>query len=273
MIPQPLAACAHASWYPKFEKISIRSIPIRIPSDVQKYLLDDPIILPRECDSCLPPAASCPFSDDDSVATEQPEFPAFSSAIRNAIATLGGSVFLKTNWQSPKDAFWITAGQTLRVRDIADAYQLLKASSCTKEDVGRPIEPQLLVVRQWMDIHPGTEFRCYVKDASLIGKTELDEARRGTYFIGFLLLLLLLAISPRDWPQFHGHIPLQKREIISDIRSMFLEHIKHKFPLDSCELKKYYMIFFIRSPPGSDPFKCHGGAGGGCGRGRRLTIF
>lgn len=170
MILQPLTACAHGSWYPEFEKISIRSIQIPIPDEVQQYLLDDPIILPRECDACLPTSQSVPFSDDDSVDIEQPHFPDFSSELANVIALLGGSgVFLKTNWQAPKDAFWITAGQTLRVRDIADAYQLLKASSCTKEDVARTNVPQLLVVRQWMDIHPGTEFRCYVRDGALIG--------------------------------------------------------------------------------------------------------
>lgn len=188
MIPQqPLTACAHTAWYPQFEKISIRSLALAIPRDVQQYLLDDPIILPRECDSRLEASTTEPFSDDDSVDTARPDFAAFSAQLEAAIGQLGGAVFLKTNWQAPKDAFWITAGQTLRVRDIVDAYQLLKASGCTKEDVaggrgsggaanGGAVE-QWLVVRQWLDIHPGTEFRCYVRGGALIGES------RGRYGI------------------------------------------------------------------------------------------
>lgn len=43
------------------------------------------------------------------------------------------------------------------------------------------------------------------------------------------------AISPRDWPQYHAYIPAQKRDIINDIRTMFVEHIKHKFTLGDCK--------------------------------------
>lgn len=45
----------------------------------------------------------------------------------------------------------------------------------------------------------------------------------------------LAAISPRDWPQYHAYIPAQKRDIINDIRTMFGEHIKHKFTLSDCK--------------------------------------
>lgn len=147
---------------------------------------------------------------------------------------MGGAVFVKTNWNSPKDAFWITAGQTMCCKDITDIYQLLKASGTCKEDLAsynlpifdgnvidvgvdsdahqnasNPSETgnQFLIFKKWHDIHPGTEFRCFVRNKKLIG------------------------ISPRDWPQYHDYICTQRINIVSDIVSMFKEHIKQKFPL------------------------------------------
>lgn len=125
--------------------------------------------------------------------------------ITEKIDELGGSAYLKTNWHSPKDAFWITAGQTMKVKDITDVYQLLKvysitgiktfeasvnpikfkASSICKEDLiqlnGSSNDAQegssasvdreiVLVLKKWREIHPGTEFRCFVRNKNLIGK-------------------------------------------------------------------------------------------------------
>lgn len=138
---------------------------------------------------------------------------------------MGGAVFIKTNWKCPKDAYWITAGQTLCCKDISDVYQLLKASSDSKEDLllyGLPVFgennalnagncKQCLVLKKWQEIHPGTEFRCFVRNKRLV------------------------AISPRDWPQYHEYIGLQRTDICCDIVSLFKEHIKSKFPLNDCK--------------------------------------
>lgn len=158
-----------------------------------------------------------------------------------AISRLGGAVFIKTIWNSPKDAFWITAGQTMCCKDITDVYQLLKASGICKENLmcyNLPVfdrEPmneacsstdtdssdtnhteindcnQYLIFKKWHDIHPGTEFRCFVRNKNLIG------------------------ISPRDWPQYHEYICSQRVNIVNDIVSIFKEHIKPKFPLYDCK--------------------------------------
>lgn len=155
-------------------------------------------------------------------------------------------MFVKTNWNSPKDAFWITAGQTMCCKDITDIYQLLKASGICKEDLGChnlpvfDLEPlaeacsstdtdssdssfnaskennQFLVFKKWHDIHPGTEFRCFVRNKKLI------------------------AISPRDWPQYHEYISTQRVNIVNDIVSIFKEHIKPKFPLYDCNNLKLF---------------------------------
>lgn len=148
-------------------------------------------------------------------------------------------MYIKTNWNSPKDAFWITAGQTMCCKDITDVYQLLKASSICKEDLNCYNLPvfesnqitigsgsddsdtpqtdtnhhnnQFLIFKKWHDIHPGTEFRCFVRNKRIIG------------------------ISPRDWPQYHEYICSQRVNIINDIVTMFKEHIKPKFPLFDCK--------------------------------------
>lgn len=122
-------------------------------------------------------------------------------------------MFIKTNWHSPKDSVWITAGQTLRVQDLSDVYQLLKASSIVKEDLSIVNQPNFnhIIFQKWKDIHPGTEFRCFVRNRNLVG------------------------ISPRDWPQYHEHFKTQKRDIIKDIVSLFKEKIKDRFPIDSCK--------------------------------------
>lgn len=44
-----LGACSFQNWYKSFAKISIKSICIKIPDEVKHYLLDEIIILPKEC--------------------------------------------------------------------------------------------------------------------------------------------------------------------------------------------------------------------------------
>lgn len=244
-----LHQCALPSWYSKFEKITIPTRFIQIPNNILQYLKDEIIVLPKECYTNLNTSDSVIFNTISNISQQQqisddnnssdddddneliiPEFPEFSNKIKEIIDNLSGSVFIKTNWHSPKDAFWITAGQTLKVQDITDTYQLLKASNFVKKDLNNHDLPLLenlseqsinnsdyddnqppfyLILKQWLDIHPGTEFRCFVYKRNLI------------------------AISPRDWPQYHKYIIQQSSEIISDILSIFKEKIQNEFPLEN----------------------------------------
>lgn len=212
-------------WNKLFKQNSIESIEIEIPKNVLNYLRDDIIILPKECNQnddtendefeCEPNFNADDYDDDDNSdsddeSIEIPEFPEFSNRILNGIKELGGSVFIKTNWNAPRDAFWITAGQTLKVKDLTDFYQLLKASSIVKENLRDTNHQNYeIVLKKWIEIHPGTEFRCFVRDKMLIG------------------------ISPRDWPQYHEHIAKHSNEILIDIELEFTNKICNIFPLDS----------------------------------------
>lgn len=44
-----LNACSFQRWYHNYEKISIESTCLKIPANVVRYLLDEIIILPKEC--------------------------------------------------------------------------------------------------------------------------------------------------------------------------------------------------------------------------------
>lgn len=108
--------------------------------------------------------------------------------------------------------------------DLTDVYQLLKASSVCKDDLNRVEQEGFyhLVIKKWKDIHPGTEFRCFVKNRNLI------------------------AISPRDWPQYHEHFKTQKQDIIKDIVSIFKEKIKEKFPIDNCKFVQLHLKLLVK---------------------------
>lgn len=225
-------ACMHVNWYELFRKDTIKSCIIPVPDDVLAYLRQDMLILPRECSNFTDVSTgegfqtthynafeeqfgsdgnAEPEEEEDDSEDEQPTFPAFSQTLKDAIESLGGNAFLKTDWHCPKDAQWITLGQSLCVRDITDIYQLLKASSFSKEDFRERSAVNdsgyHIVLKKWRDIHPGSEFRCFVRNGSLV------------------------AISPRHWPSYHEHIARERTEIVSDIVSLFKEKIKDTFPL------------------------------------------
>lgn len=77
-----LRACSYVNWYHKFHKISLQSVCVPLPDDIVNYLLDEIIVLPKECyarEQSASVAASLSYSgvpssfdagDDDSTGTE-----------------------------------------------------------------------------------------------------------------------------------------------------------------------------------------------------------
>lgn len=198
-------------WSSIFEKHSLDGEILEVPDDVLDYILSDSerIILPKECYSDTTDENESEDLEED----PPPTFPEFSKQVQHIIDDVfaGRGVFVKTNFHSPKDAFWITTGRTLKIRDLTDFYQLIRASSIVRDDFERINKDKALkpifVFKEWLDIHPGTEFRCFVKNHKLIG------------------------ISPKDWPQYHEHICQQAADIRTDILTVFKEGIRNKFPL------------------------------------------
>ena len=118
-------------WYSDFADVTIKTEILRIPDDVLQYLRSDIMRLPlnttsssfrnihssnESLDSNIsfdgerptgPALLNELSSDDDEDISENPEvdfknFEDFDQQIQHAIDSLGGSVFPKLNWKSPK---------------------------------------------------------------------------------------------------------------------------------------------------------------------------
>ncbi|XP_066586682.1 translation initiation factor eIF2 assembly protein-like isoform X1 [Prorops nasuta] len=221
--------CSFSSWYPLFKKDSLRATKLDIPDEILKYLEHDAFLLPLEATNDAPPSPG--WTDDFSSEADkdceyQPTFPEFSKKVQDVIDEYG-AVFIKSNWSAPLDATWVAPTKTLKCNSLEDVYLLLKSSDRITKDLtaikhlasnGYPLKFSL-ILKQWTDINPCTEFRCFVVDKELIG------------------------ISQRDISQYYTYNESEKFNISTDIKSLFLERIRDRFSLsdysfDVIRLKK-----------------------------------
>lgn len=80
------------------------------------------------------------WSDEDDDAEgddclERPSFPEFTNQIQNSIKSLGGEVFCKLNWSAPRDATWISLGNSLKCTTPSQVYLLMKSSEFVQHDL------------------------------------------------------------------------------------------------------------------------------------------
>jgi hypothetical protein len=155
-----------------------------------EYLKADGIVLPQGCSlSTDEHEAEQPTGSDDSDDGEDshkdkvPDFPAIVEKMQTAIDTLGGRVVPKLNWSIPRDASWLLPGNTLECRTPGEVILLLKSSDFVAHDLIHVFDDcidkdsceatftdYVLCLRKWTEVHPSTEFRCFVGNNSLIGK-------------------------------------------------------------------------------------------------------
>ncbi|KAF9349954.1 hypothetical protein BGX34_001488 [Mortierella sp. NVP85] len=215
---QRLENCAFSAWYPTFRTATIKSKIIPLSEDFITYLNADGVFIPGQNDSesgdegsGISPmdrlkalqeetARQAQESDSDSSSDDEdqaddesplPYFPALEREIAQVIEDLGGEVFPKLNWSSPRDASWITTTNTLKCHHAADIFLLLKSSDFVAHDLAHAYEdcsdevegqkgvrqrPETvqLVLRKWFDLAPSMEFRCFVRDNKLIGISQRD---------------------------------------------------------------------------------------------------
>jgi hypothetical protein len=129
-------------------------------------------------------ATAAARSDDEETQTptEYPDFPEFDKQISGALDELNHKVFIKLNWSSPKDAAWSL--NKLHCQRISDVYILLKSSDFVTHDLSEAFAhcsdraeaselvsnfKYYLVVREWINMNPSMEFRCFVYKNRLIG--------------------------------------------------------------------------------------------------------
>ncbi|CAN8096906.1 unnamed protein product [Discula destructiva] len=152
-------------------------------------------------------------------------FPELHQTIKDTIKELGGEVAPKLNWSSPKDAGWISPHQnTIKCTTPDDIYLLLKTSNFISHDLDHAFDGTIatasatgqnstsdlgfepvLVLRTFFSPQTSMEFRCFVKQRSLI------------------------AITPRDLNYYEFHKKFRPA-IIERIEDLFEDHLRLTFP-------------------------------------------
>ncbi|XP_064632361.1 translation initiation factor eIF2 assembly protein-like isoform X2 [Lineus longissimus] len=203
---------------------------IPIPDDVVQYLLSDGIVLPRSAKhGCtvkkernqndrwdIPDEDEIDWDSDEEDESKIPNFPEFEKRVQRSIKKLGGKVFPKLNWSAPRDATWVAMNNSLMCKSLGDVLLLLKSSDFITHDLTIPFSDcdnssdfddvaYELVLRQWHDIQPGMEFRCFVKNKTII------------------------AISQRS-SAYYPFIKSQEDELVEEILKFHDDIMKDKFP-------------------------------------------
>lgn len=93
------------------------------------------------------------WSDEDEQSAQQPSFPEFHQLIVEAIDDLGGNIFPKLNWSSPRDAAWMGFGNSLKCSCPAQVWLLLKSSDFVAHDLTQPYKDteDVLTVKDFKD--------------------------------------------------------------------------------------------------------------------------
>ena len=113
-------------------------------------------------------------------------------------------------------------GGSLKCKSLSQLYLLLKSSDFVAHDLTMPFndcddqtpetDPAVqycLVLRKWREVNPGTEWRCFVRDGSLVGACQRDTA---SHYI---------------------HMAREEDSVRRDLVTFFREQIKDKFPLSN----------------------------------------
>lgn len=242
MLEEEVNRCQIQEWYPKFKSVSIRTLIHELPESFVQYLRDDsgPFLLPLSIsnEDALPNRIHNPEEEEDFVVSEgsgdesektspPPSFPELEFQIKESIETLGGAVFPKLNWSSPKDSAWISSTGTLKCTSFSEIALLLRSSdslvhdlrhaydSCIDKTSSRPSN-FFLALRKWApSLQPAMEFRCFVRVHQLVG------------------------ISQREVTGFYPSICEQKNELKMAIQEFFTDEVRLKFDLENYTFDVY----------------------------------
>ncbi|XP_055939325.1 cell division cycle protein 123 homolog [Argiope bruennichi] len=251
---EDIKKCSFQNWYHDFKKVTIKSIILPLPEEFVSYILKDGVILPKDTgygytvqvnDSDADSEVEESWDDGEEIEPEAPQFLDFDKNVRDAIDTLGGKVFPKLNWSSPRDASWISFNNSCCCTSLSDIYLLLKSSDFIIHDLTQRYmlcedfeqnqsnnaekEDFYLVLRKWTEIDPSCEYRCFVRNGLLIG------------------------ICQREHSLYFDHIHRYKDEIINDIAHFFQHQIHSKFSCNNYVFdvyrKKKDLVYLIDFNP------------------------
>ncbi|KAJ8429113.1 hypothetical protein Cgig2_023473 [Carnegiea gigantea] len=193
--------CQIQEWYPQFKPVSIKTIIHELPESFIQYLLEDsgPFLLPTSVsnEDALPNRIHKPEDEEEFEVAEgledesekpplPPSFPYLEMKIKESIESLGGAVFPKPNWSSPKDTAWISPTGTLKCTSFNDISLLLRSSdsvvhdlchaydSCSDKTLSRPLHFYLALRKWYPSLRPEMEFRCFVRAGQLVGISQRE---------------------------------------------------------------------------------------------------
>lgn len=184
---EDILQCQFEKWYAFFTAHTMKSHVIHVSKEFLLYLGEDGMILPESTSNFF---CGDQLSDDEEIVSSHEEdsqpvahcsydFSSLEDEIQMVIRRFKGEVFPKFTWSAPSDASWMTGG-SMKCRNLADIYLLLKASDrvtydvekmfeyCTDDNV-KPDVQHTLVIRKWANMNPAMEFRAFVRGKRLIG--------------------------------------------------------------------------------------------------------
>lgn len=229
---EDVLACQFSHWYDRFrslphdvyrrKSVTIKSIVLQVPAPFLEYLMSDGVRLPAEATKVSSYVSTGSNNDDDSWGGDDDDeessdfsFPELTQQIQLAIESLGGKVMPKLNWSSPRDATWINSG-SLKCETPGDVYILLKSSDFVMHDIVHAFDnsqeekpPDIsyeLVLRQWCNLNPSMEFRCFVWNGDLV------------------------AISQRNHTQHFPHLKKEMMVFRSQILDFYKDYVYDNFP-------------------------------------------
>ncbi|XP_021733949.1 cell division cycle protein 123 homolog [Chenopodium quinoa] len=242
MKQEEVTCCQIQEWYPKFKPVSIKTFIHELPESFIQYLVGDsgPFLLPTSVsnEDALPNRIHKPEDEEDYQLSEgsedesepsspPPSFPELELKIKDSIESLGGAVFPKLNWSSPKDAAWISTTGTLKCTSFSDIALLLKASdsvvhdlchpydSCSDKTMSRPSQFYLALRKWYPFLRPEMEFRCFVCSQQLVG------------------------ISQREVTAYYPAVLEKKDELRDLIHDFFLDNVEGKFKSENYTFDVY----------------------------------
>lgn len=210
---QHILNCSYPSWYAKYvifletsckkltssryRTCTLRSRIIPLTPAFLSYLREDGLWLPddepyeeTEWSSENANKPSDPSWEAESKPNDASAFQDVHEKIKETIAELGGSVVPKLNWSAPKDALHMALSKnSMECRTPSDIYLLLKSSIFVTHDLEHAFDDCVdspsksisadqiaysLILRPYFKINTAFEFRCFVRDRTLIGISQRE---------------------------------------------------------------------------------------------------
>lgn len=192
-----LDGCRTSYWYNHFRDVTPATKIVKLPREFIDYLLDDGFRLPgspssdsshgsRSNDRGVPSSQS---DSDPPAEMKHHSFPDLENEISGAISELGGFVFPKLTWSSPKDAVWLSSTSTLKCSTSKEIISLLKGSDFVMHDItlaycdcqdldegnkAPPLSDHELVLRRWFDLCESMEFRVFIHNRKIVAISQRD---------------------------------------------------------------------------------------------------